>query len=443
MIPPARTQAISLFCTLLFAAPGAFALGLSVDLSTGADTPESALSQSLDTLCPQLKALSTPDADQSALIALCDALADANLDEGQKEAALRAASARAASAETTAASYLPSGATLLAAGNQFAALRRETERLAAIQRWRDNKIPLRLAAADNVASDAGEAGGDSRLGSFISISRATFTQDETPWITGMDGNGNGLALGLDYRFGQRLFSGAAFNYASHDADLDGGGTLSATSDGLTLYTNYGLSDSTELSAVLAWGQQAYELNRQIAFTLGGLTVNETAASKPKGSNLGLSLSGAWQKAFGGTGLNLTGTLYLAQQTIDEFRENGGHGYALQVDAQKINTTRLNINAMLQHTFSTAAGVITPQLALTWLHEFNTDGQDITAHFLVDSNANTFTYNTQERDADYLQAAFGVPVMFADGFSAFLQYESVLGLKDFSQNTLTLGARLEF
>ncbi len=440
-----RVRSFGFASSCLLALTNAHAVSLTVDLDTAPGSPQSALSAALEEFCPQLAALSERNAEQENLAQLCAALSDGAADPGQRQQALTALSARAASSETTAATYLPGNVTINAAGGQFAALRKVSEQLSWLRPWHDQKIPLQLAAADTMASDAISDGGNdsSRLSAFLSLDSGSFTQDDTPFVSGMDGSSGGFALGADYRVGGRLFTGAALNYLSHDADLNDGGTLSATGNGLSLYGNYAFSDNTEFGAVLAWGQQAYELSRRVAFNLGSVTVDQQVGSKPKGSSLGLSLSGGWQTNFGGTGLAVNGTFYYANQTIDGFTETDGQGYGLRVDGQEINTTRLNIGGMVHHAFSTGSGVITPQLSLTWLHEFATDGQDITARFLADPSATPFHYNTQQRDPDYLQLALGVPVMFTGGFSAFLQYQSVLALENYTANTLTLGARMEF
>ncbi len=420
------------------------AIGLTVNLDTYPGTPEAAVSDALDQLCPQLLAMSARDAAQEKLAAVCTALNDAAVNPDERWNTLKSLSARAASSETVAANYLPTGKTVSAVGENLGALRTAQQRLSWWAPGDTPRIPLLFAAGDHVVSDAGETAEARGLSAYLSLDSGNFTQDNTTWVSGMEGTSSGLALGADYSVNSRLFAGAAFSYASHDANLNDGGSLTSTSNGLTLYTNYAVSDTLDLGATLAWGQQAYDMRRKIQFVLGSTVTDDTAGSKPQGSNLGLNLSGGWQtRLVGGTGLAVNGNLYYANQTIDRFRESGSEGFALVVDQQSIKTLRMDVGAVVHHAFSTSLGVMTPQLSLTWLHEFTTDGQDITAHFVADPGATPFRYNTQQRDPDFAQLALGLPLTFANGFSAFLQYESLLALDNFTQNTLTLGARMEF
>lgn len=422
------------------AAPG-LGIDLVVDLETKGGTPESAVSAALVQLCPEIEALPSRSTEQQQLLDVCNALDSSATTTNERGQALKAISSRSASSETSAATYLPAGASasIPTFGKRLAALRRSSEHLK-ISRYHR---PLMLASLD--ASGLQEEPQSSRVSGFVTANLSSFEQQETSNEAGFSGDGQGLVLGADYRLSNQLFAGIALNQHNNSADLASNtGSLTASDTGLTFYGTYSMSDLLYFDGVVNLSSQSYELERNISFTSAGQSFNEKASSKPNGSALALNLAVGWQHVWlQGTNLDVTGKFSYSQTSIDSFRESGAGGLNLSVDGQDINSTRLNLGASVSHPLSTTSGIIVPQASLHWVHELDNSGQDITAHFVSDPNANEFKYTTNERDSDFFTLGLGASMLTPGGITAFIQYETLLDLDNYTQNAFSLGARMEF
>ena len=72
-----------------------------------------------------------------------------------------------------------------------------------------------------------------------------------------------------------------------------------------------------------------------------------------------------------------------------------------------------------------------------------DSRSVTSKYAVDPFNTFFVIPTENPDRDYFALAVGVSAVFSRGISSFLNYETVLGLKDVTSHAFTGGVRLEF
>ena len=72
-----------------------------------------------------------------------------------------------------------------------------------------------------------------------------------------------------------------------------------------------------------------------------------------------------------------------------------------------------------------------------------DSRSVTSKYAVDPFNTFFVIPTDNPDRDYFALGAGVSAVFSKGVSAFLYYETVLGLRDVTRHAFTAGVRLEF
>ena len=97
---------------------------------------------------------------------------------------------------------------------------------------------------------------------------------------------------------------------------------------------------------------------------------------------------------------------------------------------------------MAYSINAPFGVVVPQGSFEWRHEFMNDSRSVTSKYAVDPFNTFFVIPTENPDRDYFALAVGVSAVFSRGISSFLNYETVLGLKDVTSHAFTGGVRLE-
>ncbi|VAW71865.1 hypothetical protein MNBD_GAMMA10-1298, partial [hydrothermal vent metagenome] len=301
------------------------------------------------------------------------------------------------------------------------------------------------ASADQ--TDENQAGGlnDNRLSSYISASTSDAEQNETATLAGYESSTNSLLFGLDYRFAHNMFAGMAIKTLSGDIDLDANaGTVDVSNNSLSFYGSYYPSENIYLQGAFTAGQGSYDITRTMDFTLNNTQFTQIANSSPDGSGYSASLSAGYDHYFAGSGISsvMDITLAYASADIDEFSESGAQGFNLSVAEQSIESTTSKIGIQINKSISTSFGVILPEFAASWTHEFQSDGEEIIAAFTIDPS-NAFSFTTDERDSDFFIFSLATSLVLAHGVMGYVQYEKVFDIVDYDVGTFNIGARIEF
>jgi uncharacterized protein YhjY with autotransporter beta-barrel domain len=441
-----RILPFAYFLLSLAHSPQIFAqIDIQIDIAA-LTSPEAAVAGALTTLCSNLQASDTNlTPDQQQLLDVCNRLGAASLSE--KENAYRAMSARSATTETTLMLYGPMSQPVVIVDNRLSALRKAAKNATnAGLEFQLNNQPLyanlQNATGGGASADVQSAG---RLSGFVSGMYTDSKQDETLTLAGFNGKTYGLLLGADYRFTDTFFAGLAARYSTTDADINrNAGSLDAKDINLTQYGTFYPRPQWYLDWTLELGQGQFDLERNIDFSLGGTTFNETAKGNTDGNHYGASAGGGYELVTP-TGIvsQLYGNFRYFKADIDQYTESSGHGLNLRVDGQSIESVVGKLGAQISKALSYSWGVLAPQANLNYLYEFNTDGQSIKASFVSDPLNTQFAFTTEPRDESYFTFAAGVVALFPGGFTAYLQYENYFELKNYSQSVWSLGARMEF
>lgn len=311
---------------------------------------------------------------------------------------------------------------------------------------------------------AGETGGRSRLGAFINGSFNFGDKEATGREAGFAFDGGGLTVGLDYFVSGSAFVGAAVGVNSTTIDIDNnGGGIDTDTVSLSLYGSFFQSEKFHINGLVEYASDEHSTRRNLNYTLnettGGccevdltdatVTVDQAALGSSDGDQFTVAINLGYSVGKGGLSYGPVLDLSHTKVNIDAFDERMsnpnavGRGLALHIADQEITSTKSELGFQLDYTGSQNWGVLTQQLRVSWLHEFDDDGRLIEANYLFDPNKVALDLKTDDIDSDYFSVNLGLSAGLARGRSAYVSYATLLGLDDISYHGLNAGFRMEF
>jgi len=280
-----------------------------------------------------------------------------------------------------------------------------------------------------------------RLGGFVNGLGFFGDQRQRGEQAAYDFSGGGVTVGADYRFGDNLVAGLAFGWIRRNSDFTDRSEFQSDSYSPSIYASY-FGDAFYVNGIFTYTRTNHDLDRAIVYNVGGGPVNRTAKSDPSANEYAVSVGGGYEWTFGEFSVGPSAQLNYVHWDLESFTETGAGGLNLQNGSQDLNSFTSVIGGDASYAFSTDIGIILPQIRAGWVHEYSNNSRTIGASFVSQPFA-PMNVVTSKPDRDY--ATFGATVSgtFAHGWSAFLDYETLLDLSQVSINTFTIGARLEF
>jgi outer membrane autotransporter protein len=435
----------------------------------GLTPPELAVAGALDTACPFLATISNPTPTQADLLARCS-------DIGAAAGVDPAAAAYALGQLVSETAAVQSSAAVNAATAQFQNI---TLRLNALRSSSNtdslasNNLSLAglafagpggvvpvtslmgalLGDGDKPAEDKQAGSGFSRWGFFATGTIGSGSADARSLTPAYNFNINGLTAGVDYRQRDNWISGVAVGYSMQDTDLQNDvGHVSMTGWSLSTYSTWSFKNDLYLDGVLTWGNNSFDLTRRILYTLptldGGTTsIDQLATGHPGGSlfSAALTFGGDYHKnAWNFSPYAQLIASHMGFDGYDETMQAGlGDGLGLSVDSRSINTFSSVLGTKVSYTNSTSWGVLIPTASLEWQHEFDSDSNEITAHFINDPTQTPFSLLGNPLENSFVRFGLGTSFVMSHGRSGFILYEHTFGQDGIRQDNLGLGIRIEF
>lgn len=352
----------------------------------------------------------------------------------------------------------------------------------------NNKAPEPILLAGPVTAlsktdlDQSAFSDNGRLGFFITGSFATGEKDRSTVEPGFDYTDTAVTAGMDYRFTNQFITGLALGYSAANADLDAdGGKSDVTGYAVSLYSTYYL-EQLYLNGMVTAGRRGYESERNLNYTVTRnpsdplaptnpiTNVDQTFKGDSDATEFSASLGGGYDVYAGGLTFGPYVNANYFKTTIDGFSEdlatentNDGFGLALHYDKQEVESITTTVGAMMSYAVSTGVGVFSPYIRADWEHEYNDEANDIKASFanvhadweyeddeeeheddLQEAVANNLIIiPTEKPDADLYNLSLGVAATFPYRISAFADYTTILGLRNFTYQQVVGGLRFEF
>jgi len=419
-------------------------INLSADLSTTADTPEASVAAQMSGICSRLSGLSTTTTGQAQLLSACTELNDASNDFSERVNGLVAVSAKASTAQVTAATRNTLGNQGTFVGQRLNALRKglALEGLSGVSFHLNEQLLVDEPAWGYSGGAAGDEDGASGFSGYVNGGFSVSEQAATSHLVGYDADAFSVLLGGDYRLSRNAVAGMGVHYLTNTLDLSHNqGQLDGDGYGLLFYGSYFPEDDWFIEASLHVGSSSYDMSRKVDFSINNINFNEVADSATDADVFELSFSGGYDMALeGGLQLLLSGELRYLASEIDAYSETGGGGFDLSLASQEIEQTLLTLSMQFNKAISTANGVVIPSFRFSLINDLSADEQDITASFVNDPGNVPFTFTTPTRDSFYVELAAGVSIYLVNDAAVYAQVESVQLLDDYEQLALSFGYR---
>lgn len=303
------------------------------------------------------------------------------------------------------------------------------------QRQVYRRLRQRQAAA---SADTGGA-----LSLFASVEYQNFDKDTTRFETGFDRDTVGGTIGADYLFRNGLVLGTAVSYGHEFGSYDGGGGFDHDAYGILAYGSFVPITSMFVDAVAAYTRKNYSFDRQATFARPGLVTSGPTSGDTDGNEFKFGVNAGYDFLLGQFTVGpRVGVLY-RETTIDAFRESGRTGLELAYDNQNIQSLTTTAGVFGSVAISTGFGVIVPQATAEYVHEFLDDQRSVGFRLVQDVAQRRFLFQTDPPDRDYFNLGVGVSMVLANGMQPFLNFRELVGYKDRSSHTVTLGLRVPF
>jgi uncharacterized protein with beta-barrel porin domain len=314
-----------------------------------------------------------------------------------------------------------------------------------------------LGDGNTSVADKQSGSGSSRWGFFATGTIGTGAADARSMSPAYNYDINGLTAGVDYRQRDNWVSGVAVGYSHQNTNLQNAnlendaGNILMNGWNVSTYSTWSFHNNLYVDGVLTWGNNSFDLSRQINYYLpgsgGGTTINQIATAHPGGSLFSAALT------FGGDfhkdawSFSPYAQLISSRMDFDGYQESTlagpGNGLGLTVDARTVNSFDSVLGTKISYANSTSWGVFIPTASLEWQHEFNSDEQAVTAHFTNDPLQTPFSVFGDPLQNSFIRFGLGASFVMSQGRSGFILYEHTFGQDGVRQDNLGFGIRIEF
>jgi outer membrane autotransporter protein len=309
----------------------------------------------------------------------------------------------------------------------------------------DGRILVEPGAPLQFASSAGPLGVYANgLGQFGS-------RDMTSTVNAYSFNNAGFIAGADYLFTPQLIAGLAFGYTRSSTNF-ATSAVSAPGQFLrgdllqgNLYATY-YNDAFYLNGIGLIGGGNNNSRRHIVLpnTVAGLPGDRIANGSYGSGVQGATLGGGYSLPFGALILTPTARLLYQHLGVDAFSENDALGADLQFGSTSLNTFLSFLGAEAQYTISTPLGVLNPLARFHWAHQYTPGNTAVSVAYSNDpSLLSSFILPGAQSSRNYFDLGVGLALQVSRNGSAFINYDSILGLNHTTYNSFTAGIRMTF
>ena len=258
--------------------------------------------------------------------------------------------------------------------------------------------------------------GGTRLGLWISGTLGGSKSDRRNANSGFKSDTWDLTSGLDYRFSDTFFAGAAIGYSRLSADyaLDQG-SLDANATSLHVYSGYSMPNGLSLDGSLSYSSSDYTQNRVIelfALNADGSGFaslgRDIAVGKPKVTQSGANIGLTWTLMRGTWTFAPQAQLSILRTNYDAFVERGPSAFNLSYADRQGNSTSFSVGSYIDRSFATSVGAFRPYLRAYLFADSGSSNDLLTRFALAGPNGQTpLSISMQEPDRRYGTAELGL------------------------------------
>jgi outer membrane autotransporter protein len=237
--------------------------------------------------------------------------------------------------------------------------------------------------------------------------------------------------------------GTSFNYQnSRSGFFNNLGNLETDKYTGILYASFFTESGFFVDGLFSGSSVDYNSRRHIQYKVPAETINTNVSGKNKGDEFNVAMTTGYTFNFGGLTVAPQVRVDYTTTQVDTLDEKGGLGWAMHTDAQQFESLQTAPGVRLSYAISLPWAVIVPTAHAEYIHEFENNSRNITAHFIQDKTQTRFNILTDKPDRDYINVSAGISAQFAHGISAFVNYETVQAHNYVNNHNFTGGVRME-
>jgi outer membrane autotransporter protein len=220
-----------------------------------------------------------------------------------------------------------------------------------------------------------------------------------------------------------------------------------------LYASYSVTDALYLTGIAVVGGSNNNSQRHIAFGTNGFDATtgvtnialDRIATGSFGSRVaGVTLSGGYVMPFGRLVVTPIARFLYQHTAVDALNENGALGADLAYGSSKVNTVQSFLGADAQYTMSTLFGPLYPIARFHWAHQYNPGNTSVSVAYSNDASLlSSFILPGTPTSRNYFDLGVGLGLPLSSNSSAFINYDSILGISHITYNSSTAGVRFTF
>jgi outer membrane autotransporter protein len=253
-----------------------------------------------------------------------------------------------------------------------------------------------------------------------------------------------VTVGADYRINEWLLAGLALNYTNYDGTYDDSGGFDKHIFGPLLYASFMPFQGAFANVILGYARQENHNNR-----LAGASPENAAAPLPFGhtsadyseNQYTAGILAGYDQPFGNMTIGPRLGLSFSHEQFESLREEGDTGLELRYNNLDQTSVQSSLGVQASVGFETAYGVVVPQAAVAWVHEYANDDRYIDARLIEAPNAESFKFQREPPARDWASIGLGVSALLPNGLQPFVQFATIQGNENFVVYGGTAGLRL--
>jgi uncharacterized protein YhjY with autotransporter beta-barrel domain len=257
-----------------------------------------------------------------------------------------------------------------------------------------------------------------------------------------------VTVGADYLVNDWLLAGIALNYTNYDGTYDDGGGFNKHIFGPLLYATFMPFQGAFADVVLGYARQENSNNRRVGSESATPDPEEnppfpveghTSADYSEDQYIAGILAG-YDQPFGNVTVGPRLGLAFSYEDFGNIKEEGNTGLELRYNNLNQTSVQSSLGVLASVNFPTAYGVMVPQAAVAWVHEYANNARNIDAQLIEAPATPSFTFSRERPARDWASIGLGVSAILPNGLRPFVQFATIQGNEHFVSYGGTLGLR---
>lgn len=259
-----------------------------------------------------------------------------------------------------------------------------------------------------------------------------------------------LLVGVDYLATPTMTTGIGLSYQTSGVDFEAGaGDLRKDRIGALGFWNWSPARAVSFESYVGHDWLQHEVERTINYVI---TLNQglsTQESRQIFDVARANVAGRQLQAGGAVAGDLRvrsvtfaprAAVEYCGTTLESYAESDGIGLAMAYDEQRFQSLVSRAGVFASTGLSRPWGVLSPQIRAEHVHQHASDEREIRSRFVQDANGYRMALRTEAPDRDFWMIGVGAVAVLPGGFSAFLDFQRLLGNDQMREQILSAGLR---